>query len=172
VGSITLTGPGGLDVKLSSQGIKGAFYAILPNEAITNSGGTYIFKGSGGKDVGAFTSTIPFTSPLLKWTNPDVAANVDRSKDLTVKWTGGNPGTYVFVLGTSIAASGPDGGFTCLAAVDDGEFTVPSYILSALPAGKGAIQLQHQVHAALPASGIDAGIAIGDISYSESGVFK
>jgi hypothetical protein len=56
--------------------------------------------------------------------------------------------------------------------VNDGEFTVPSYILSALPAGKGAIQLQHQVHAALPASGIDAGIAIGDISYSESGVFK
>jgi uncharacterized protein (TIGR03437 family) len=172
VGSITLTGPGGLDVKLASQGIKGAFYAILPNEAITDAGGTYIFKGTGGKDVGAFTSTISFTAPLLKWTNPEVAVSVDRSKDLTVKWTGGNPGTYVFVLGGVVSRTGPDGAFTCLAAVDDGKFTVPSYILSALPAGTGAIQLQHQVHAALPASGIDAGIAIGDISYSMSGTFK
>ena len=167
-GTISLAGPNGLSVTLGPQfGIKGAFYSLLSTGAIPNTGGTFTFKGSGGADVGAFTSTITFSNPLLTWTNQNVAATIDRSQDLTVTWTGGNSGSYVYITGTSedlktlVVA-----GYTCLALADAGHFTVPSYILSALPAGKGGTALQNQVQAPLVASGLDIAIAIGDISFS------
>ncbi|HTS50712.1 MAG TPA: hypothetical protein VMH05_22360 [Bryobacteraceae bacterium] len=173
VGSITLTGPGGLNTKMASQGIKGAFYSLLASTAVPDTGGTFTFTGTGGADVGAFTAMITFTNPLLTWTNTSVADNVDRSQDLTVKWTGGNPGSLVYILGTSGAGPGrAPVSFTCLAHTDDGQFTVPSYILSGLVPGAGAIQLQNSIMGPLPASGLDAAIAQGAVSYSESGTFK
>ncbi len=167
-GTISLTGPNGLSTTLGPQfGIKGAFYSLLSTGAIPDTGGTFTFKGSGGADVGSFTSTITFTNPLLTWTNTNVAANIDRSQDLTVTWTGGNPGSYVYITGTSEdLKTFVVGGYTCLAIADAGHFTVPSYILSALPAGKGGTALQNQVQAPLVASGLDIAIAIGDISFS------
>jgi hypothetical protein len=50
--------------------------------------------------------------------------------------------------------------------VGAGQFTVPSYILSGLPAGTGGAALQNDIHATLTASGIDIGVALADISYS------
>lgn len=173
-GVITLTGPAGLDVTLGNQfGIKGAFYALLPADAVPASGGTFTFKGTGGADVGSFTSTIVFTNPLLTWTNQNVAAAIDRTKDLTVTWTGGNPGTYVFISGTSTTPP-PQvlGSFTCLAKVDDGKFTVPSYVLSALPVGSGGTMIQNDVFSQLSASGLDIATADGAVSYSVSSTFK
>ncbi len=155
-GAITFTGPSEPAVTLKSQGIKGAFYAILLADAIPSSGGTFTFQGAGGMDVGPFTSTLTLTSPLLTWTNQEVAAAIDRTKGLVVTWTGGNPGTYVFITGTSTSPGLQlIGGFTCLAPIDAGKFTVPSYILSGLSAGRGGSALQNNVHSSLSASGID-----------------
>jgi uncharacterized protein (TIGR03437 family) len=166
-GAITITGPSGVAVTLQSQGFKGAFSATLAADAIPSSGGTFTFKGAGGKDVGPFTSVLNLTSPLLTWTNPAAAATIDRTKGLLVTWTGGNPGTYVFVTGTSISAGLQLlGGYTCLVPVDDGQFTVPSYILSGLPAGTGGAALQNYVYSSLSASGIDIGWSLADIYYS------
>ncbi|MEO8098475.1 MAG: hypothetical protein ABI811_12300 [Acidobacteriota bacterium] len=93
-GSIKLTGPGGLSVTLASQaGIKGAYYATLAAGAIPSTGGTFTFTGAGGTDVGAFTTTITLSNPLLTWTNPAVAGSIERTQPLTVTWNGGNPGT-------------------------------------------------------------------------------
>jgi hypothetical protein len=174
-GVITLAGPSNLAVTLANQlGIKGAFYSLLPVGAIPESGGTFTFNnGAGGADVGPFTSIITFTNPLLTWTNQSVAATIDRSKDLQVTWTGGNPGTYVFISGTSTTPP-PQliGGFTCLAKADDGKFTVPSYILSALPAGKGATLIQNVVYAPLSASGLDIALADGTVSFSVSSTYQ
>lgn len=173
-GKITLSGPSNLSVTLASQlGIKGAFYSLLTSGAIPQTGGTFTFTGSGGADVGSFTSTIVFTNPLLTWTNQSVAATIDRTKDLQVTWTGGNPGTYVFISGTSTTPP-PQliGAFTCLAKVDDGKFTVPSYILSALPAGKGGTLIQNNVYSALSASGLDIGLADGDVSFSVTSTYQ
>lgn len=171
-GNISLTGPGGLSVKLVSQGIKGAFYALLSQNAVPDTGGTFTFTGTGGADVGPFTSTLVLNT-LLVWTNPSVADNVDRSQDLTVKWTGGNPGSYVYISGTTgTAQNSVPVSFRCLAHADDGQFTVPSHILSALAAGVGAIQVQNVINAPLPASGLDAAIAEASVSFSESGTFK
>jgi uncharacterized protein (TIGR03437 family) len=177
-GTITLTGSSALSVTLATQlGIKGAYYANLPSGAIPLTGGTFTFTGSGGADVGPFTSTITFTNPTLTWTNKDVAATVDRSKDLTITWTGGNPGSYVFITGTSAAAAtssllGIVGGFTCLTYADAGHFTVPSYILSSLPAGNGGTEVQNDVYAPLPASGLDMAFGLGVVSSSVAGTYK
>ncbi len=180
VGTITLTGPNGLSVTLASQlGIKGAFFANLAAGGIPSSGGTFTFKGSGGADVGSFTSTITLANPLLTWTNQSAAATVNRNQGLTVTWTGGNPGTYVFITGTSTVPGsssatsvGITAGYTCLARVDDGQFTVPSYILSALPAGSGGTGLQNDVYLPLSASGLDIGLALGDVSFTTASAYK
>src|SRR5262249_32618563 len=145
-GAITLTGPNGLDVTLGPQlGIKGAFFSQLSDSAIPSTGGSFTFKGSGGADVGSFTSTLNLSNPLINWTNQSAVTNIDRSSSLTITWTGGNPGSYVFVSGTSsVTGNGSPTitGFTCLAKADDGQFTIPSMILSAMVPGAGAVQVQ------------------------------
>ena len=177
-GVITLNGPSGLAVTLASQfGIKGAFFATLPVDAIPQSGGAFTFKGSGGADVGPFTSTITFTSSPISWTNQSAAVTIDRTQGLTVNWTGGNAGTYVLISGTSTptttpAASRVTGEYMCLAPVDAGQFTVPSYILSALPAGSGGTGLQNDIYSSLSATGIDIGQAIGSVSFSVASTYK
>jgi hypothetical protein len=157
-------------VTLASQ-FGSAFYANLAAGAIPQSGGTFTFKGSGGADVGPFTVTINL-SPLLTWTNTSAAATIDRTQDLRVPWTGGNPGTYVYIGGTSLIPPTTIAAYTCLAPVDAGQFTVPSYILSALPAGNGGTSLQNVLYSTLSASGLDVGLALGGSSFSTSSVYK
>lgn len=177
-GSIGLTGPNGISVTMANQvGIKGAFFADLASGAIPQSGGTFTFTGTGGADVGSFTSTLTFTNPLLSWTNRSAAATIDRSKDFTVNWTGGNPGSYVFVTGSAgIAATSTNPlvtvGITCLANADDGHFTVPSYILSAMPPGAGGVQVQNDIYGKLLAKGIDIGTAQGEVAISAASTYK
>jgi uncharacterized protein (TIGR03437 family) len=177
-GSIGLTGTGGLSLTLANQlGIKGAFSSPLAAGAIPSSGGTFTFKGSGGADVGSFTGTLTFSNPILSWTNPSVAASVSRSAGFTATWTGGNPGSYVFITGTSSSAATSTNpsvaaGFTCLANAGDGHFNVPGYILSALPAGKGGMEIQNDIYAPLPATGLDIGVTQGEIGISVPATFN
>ena len=176
-GSIGLTGPNGISLTMANQlGIKGAFYANLASGAIPQSGGTFVFKGTGGADVGSFISTLAFTNPLLSWTNRSGAATIDRSQSFTVTWTGGNPGSHIVINGSSTTAATSTTpavivGFTCLASAGDGKFTVPSYILSALPPGKGGTQLQNDVYLPLAASGIDIGLTAGVIAISAASTY-
>lgn len=177
-GRIGLTGPNGISLTMANQaGIKGAFFAALASGAIPQSGGTFTFTGTGGADVGSFTSTLMFTNPLMSWSNRSAAAMIDRSKDFTVTWTGGNPNSYVFITGTSTSAATATTasvivGFTCLANSGDGQFTVPSYILSAMPPGAGAAQLQNDIYGKLSAGGLDIGTAQGTIAISAATTYK
>jgi len=76
-GRIGLTGPNGISLTMANQaGIKGAFFAALASGAIPQSGGTFTFTGTGGADVGSFTSTLMFTNPLISWTNRSAAATI------------------------------------------------------------------------------------------------
>ncbi|HWB83498.1 MAG TPA: hypothetical protein VG675_05130 [Bryobacteraceae bacterium] len=174
-GTITLTGPGGLNVTLGPQfGIKGAFFSALADGAIPQSGGTFTFKGSGGADVGPFTIDLPLSNPLLTWTNP-ASGTLDRTQPLKVTWTGGNPGSYVIISGDSSVVSGQNVttvSFTCLTTADVGQFTVPTYVLSALPAGNGGVDVQNDIQLPLNASGIDIGIALAGVSYTRAVTFK
>ncbi|MBI2684692.1 MAG: hypothetical protein HYX27_00135 [Acidobacteria bacterium] len=171
-GTITLTGPAGLSVTLPSQfGLKGAYGAILPASAISTAGGMYTFRGSGGADVGPFTSTLSLSSPLLSWTNQSAAASIDKTQGLLVTWTGGNPGTYVVITGTAVAGTAA-GGYTCLAPVEARQFRVPSYILLGLPNGGGGTAVQNNVYSSLSATGIDTGVALADVSFSVASTYS
>jgi hypothetical protein len=178
-GTITVTGPNGLSLTLppSQLGINGMFAATLSSTAIPETGGTFTFKGSGGADVGPFTAVVDFSDPLLSWTNPDVATTIDRSQNLKVTWTGGNADSYVYVTGvsTSKATSATPSatlGFTCLVNASDGQVTVPSYILSALPPGTGGMGIQNDFYPKFSASGLDISSALGEIGFSSAATFK
>ena len=173
-GTISLTGPAGLALPLPSQfGLAGAFSAILPAGAIPASGGSFTFTGSGGADVGSFTSTVTLSNPIFKWTNQSAAA-IDRTQGLLVTWTGGNPGTYVIVGGTSTIATNPPltAGFDCRVAAEAGQFTVPSYILQGLPAGSGGVNLQGDAFSTFSAAGLDNTNVSGTISFSQAATVK
>jgi hypothetical protein len=63
---------------------------------------------------------------------PDVTQPLDRSKDLTIKWTGGVPNTQVTIAGGS-SANGFGVGFLCAAPISAGQMMVPAYVLENLP---------------------------------------
>ncbi len=164
VGTITLTGPNNLNVKLAPQlGIKGAFYSMLAADAIPASGGSFTFTGSGGTDVGSFTATLPFSTPLFTWTNSAAVTTINRSQGVDVTWKGGNPGSLVYISG-DVTYNKTAIGFSCTEKVEAGHFTVPTYILMALPAGSGSIGMENQFSVPLVASGLDGATAIGDVT--------
>jgi len=169
-GTITLTGPGGLNVNMQNTlGIAGAYNATL--STIPSSGGTYTWTSTGGTGVGPFTSTVTLTSPLLTWTNPSVATNVDSGSGMKVTWSGGNPGSYVEISGGSTARINNTtvvANYSCLEHVEAGQFTVPSYILQALPVGPASTSVTNIVYFPLSASGLDFASGLATIQYTMS----
>lgn len=92
-------------------------------------------NGTGSRDVRPFTATLTLPA-LINWTNQDSFTTISRSQDLTVTWSGGDAAQeYVVIFGFSgdttreVAA-----GFTCVERASAGRFTVPSWVLSTLPA--------------------------------------
>ena len=171
-GLVTLTGPTGPPITLPAQlGIKGNDGATLAAGVIP-AGGTFTFNGSGGADVGPFSSTLTIANPNFNWTNPSAAATIDRTQGLLYTWTGGLPGTYVLLGGTSTGL-GVTAGYYCKAAVEAGQFTVPPYILLGLPAGSGGASIQqHDTDSSFSATGLDIGGVSAVIEYSVAGTIK
>lgn len=105
---------------------------------IPDNGGAFNFNnGSGGPDVGAFTTSLTVGAPLV-WTNMDQITDVTRGNGVTVTWSGGDPSTFVEIGGTSTvinsgAASAVVTTFACTAPVSAQTFTVPSAVLLSLP---------------------------------------
>jgi len=96
--------------------------------------GSYtVDNGSGGTDVGPFRATLNITSPVV-W-DKAVGDTVSRGQDLPIRWSGGTPTEWVLIMGSS-ARSNPEVGaaFICTERAVAGSFTVPSLVLSALPA--------------------------------------
>jgi hypothetical protein len=96
--------------------------------------GPFTIVGTGGADVGPFSVSVN-VSPAITWTNEMQLSIVDRSKPLTLTWTGGDPaGTMLVIGGSSDPNSQASGGFTCLAPISAGTFTVPVNSLADLVA--------------------------------------
>ena len=171
-GSLTLTGPAGPAITLASPlGIKGENSATLAAGVIP-AGGTFTFNGSGGADVGPFSSTLTIANPNFNWTNPSAAATIDRTQGLLYTWTGGLPGTYVLLGGTS-TGSLATAGYSCKVPVEAGQFTVPSYILLGLPAGSGGASIQqHDTDSTFSATGLDVAGVSAVIEFSAAGTVK
>ena len=136
-------------------------------------------NGAGGTDVGAFK--VNLTVPqALTWTNKSQVTTVNRSQNLTLTWTGGSGSVYI--IGESPLSVTSSGGFqgagefVCVAPASLGTFTVPSAVLSALPAsanisesgislGGGIITLNSISETSANISGLDvflAGASTGD----------
>jgi hypothetical protein len=111
-------------------------------------------------------------NPIFNWANPSAASTIDRTQGLLYTWTGGVPGTYVLLGGTS-TGSGVTAGYSCKVPVEAGQFTVPSYILLGLPAGSGGASIQqHDTDSPVSATGLDTAGVLGVIEFSVTATVK
>ena len=160
--SIALTGPLGAYTLSPIPTITGTYIAQLPAGAVPSTGGAFTFKGPGGKDVGAFTTTVNLPNPLLSWTNQSAGATVNRSQGVTINWTGGSPGSFVVMTGDSSGPNGTSGSFLCYAPQSALTFTVPAYVTGTLPAGTGSLSVENGTSlVSFSASGLDNGLGFG-----------
>ena len=164
-GTVSLTAPDGSNYTLTTIPILPGFYsAMLSASAIPSSGGTGTFSwtgGSGTNFVGASSATVILPNPLLSWTNQSAGATVTRSQGVLVTWTGGAPGTLVYISGSS-SSNSANGSFVCYAPQSALQFTVPSYVLDTLPAGKGTLAVENITqYKTFSAPNLDIGIAFG-----------
>jgi uncharacterized protein (TIGR03437 family) len=174
-GTITVTGPTAPAATLMPEGsiLPGYYVAMLSAGFLTTSGGTFQFQATAGTQVGAFMTQVVFPTPLLQWTNQAAAATVTRSAGLPITWTGGSPGTYVSISGGSSSGS-ISGSFQCLAPVAAGSFTVPSYVLAALPAStNGTVGVGNEtVPQSFTATGLDYSYAVGSVGYTVNATYQ
>jgi hypothetical protein len=96
------------------------------------------------------------------------------SATILYKGSAGYPG--VNQINLTIPPNVADGCWISLAAVAggvaDGQFFVPPYILSALPAGNGGTEIQNNLYEPLTATGLDIGLLLGVISISADSTFR
>jgi uncharacterized protein (TIGR03437 family) len=172
--SIGLTGPAGSYTLTASSFSKGLYEEMLPSGAIPSTGGTFTFTGSGGADVGSFTASVTFPNPILQWTNQSVAATITRTQGVTVDWTGGSPGTYVIISGSSSDLNtGAFGNFTCIAPQSALTFTVPGYVTLTLPAGTGNLAVENGTNfGTFTATGLDRGATFGFTGVDVSSTYQ
>ncbi len=172
---ITLAG-GGQTVQIPEFSISGVsevgeYIATLTTPLAGST--AYTFTGPGGKDVGPFTATITFPVPLT-WTNESSISAVTESQGQLITWTGGATGTYVEISGSSSSADfSVSASFVCLAPVGDQKFTVPSYVLLALPTGTGSLGVfNFSTLVKFTATGIDYGYAEAGVLSEESVTYQ
>jgi len=125
--ALTLTSKGSYSATLGGGG------SLLPGGQpdYLNPGTYTVDNGTGGADVGPFKATLTIPAPLT-WTNQSSIANVPRSANLTVTWSGGED--LVTITGFSSLSSPQVGAvFICTAQASAGTFTIPSLVLSLLP---------------------------------------
>jgi uncharacterized protein (TIGR03437 family) len=160
-GNITITGPTGTQPLTNEMiptltGPSGEYFAQLANSFFPPTGGTFTFTGTGGKDIGAFTASIGYTNPLT-WTNMTSITSVTRASGQQITWTGGQPNSWVLIGGSS-SSNTASASFNCLALASAGQFTIPSYVLLALPAGaNGTLAVNNTNIATFSASGLTSG---------------
>jgi hypothetical protein len=101
--------------------------------------GNYTLEGTGGQHVPAFRTT--FNVPETIRFAGSMQVTVPRSRDYTVRWTGGSPSERVLISGWSYSISPlAVGAFQCVARSDAKSFTIPASVLSAMPASDNMAQ--------------------------------
>ena len=177
-GTVSVQGPTGSPVQLTEvPQIVGDYFAQLAAGAIPQSGGNFTFTGTGGSTkpfVGPFQAVVTFPNPVLDWENQAAAATVTRSGGLTVQWTGGAPGTYVVVSGSSSNGT-VSGSYTCIFPQSALTGTVAPYVLLALPSGTGSTAVENVTnYSTFSLSGTTSGqgLAFGAVSFNVNSTYK
>ena len=159
---ITLSGPVGT-IRLKRE--EGLYVPPEVGPPALPAGVYTVNNGSGGKDVGPLSAAQNLPPPLV-WTNLTAISVIDRGRDLTITWSGGDPkNEFVVVTGNSeIPEAEAEVEFTCTERVSAGRLTVPASILSSLPASQpldGSLQLyafQSTQSHRFQAQGLDFGL--------------
>jgi uncharacterized protein (TIGR03437 family) len=171
-GTITITGPTGAQTLTNESiptltGPSGIYGGSIASSFFPTTGGSFTFTGTGGKNVGAFTTSISYSNPLV-WTNMSAITAITRANGQSITWSGGAPNSYVFISGNS-SSSTASASFTCYASASAGQFTVPSYVLLALPAGtNGSLLVDNSVVGTFTASGLTTGSVVAGVSFQTS----
>jgi uncharacterized protein (TIGR03437 family) len=180
-GALTVTPPvSGTPIAfMGAPALPGSYFAYFPAHSL-DTGGTITVQGSGGTTppaVGRFTATLNFP-PLINWLNQSASNTVTRAAGQTYTWNGGAPASFVYVFGQSTSpSSGGSGGasasYTCIAPASAGQFTVPPYILLALPAGSGGSIIQNiTTQTPFSATGLDLAFTSGSTGTTIVSVFQ
>jgi len=137
---LTVSGPKGQKDLPANATVKGVYSATLGGGSTPFGGGqppyldpgAYTITGPGGADIGAFS--VPMSIPQwVTWTNRDAITSVPLSQNLNITWTGGDPGSYVAILGASATSNQIGAAFLCTEKTSVGHFTVPVEVLMSLP---------------------------------------
>jgi uncharacterized protein (TIGR03437 family) len=139
--AITVTGPGGAKTLTPVTNSTGSYYASLGGASgaplFLNAGTYTISNGTGGRDVGPFTTSITLP-PALTWTNASSVSTVVRANGQLITWTGGDPAGSVEITGSNALATNNGSSivaaaFVCVAQDSAGQFTIPAPVLLSLP---------------------------------------
>jgi hypothetical protein len=143
---VTSNGPNGNQaaVRISEPPFGYTYHASnVPDTYLAS--GTYTLAGPGGADVGAFSGSLVIPPQFVVTNNPDDFKVINRSKGITVRWTGGDPASLVTIDGASLSTPPNGVAFVCMEYASAGQFTVPASVLTQLPAsavvGAGGINL-------------------------------
>lgn len=171
--SVSFTGPSGEG--RAPFGTVGTYHVTLgggttnlPLFLPSDGGAISIDNGAGGPDIGAFRMRFQ-ASPLLVWTNMNgIPPIVDRTSDLTIAWSAGNPSGIVLISASASSAADAatvDTEVDCTAAVEAGQFTIPASAMLALPpsspgalAPNGNIVVKTIDQLPFSAPGVDGGL--------------
>lgn len=120
--------------------------------------GDYTVQTTGGNDVAAFTA--PFSIPLpVTWTDRDKLTAIDRTKPLTISWSGGDAGQVVAVIGFSDdLPTNSSAAFACIAPLGANSFTVPVDMLANLPPSRANPLKSKQVIYLVDVPGASVGV--------------
>lgn len=123
--------------------------------------------------------------PAFDWTNQGEISTVDRSRGVTVRWTGGDPNGYTLITGIGFFYPSPNLGvastFTCSERISAGRFTVPPVVLLSLPVSgstfgvvvPGGLTVSSFSPAArFQASSLDLGVALSSVAISKNAFFQ
>lgn len=163
--ALTITGPKGSRTMAKREGIYSADLGqTIPIPGVPSTAfldpGDYTVTGPGGTDVGAFSAKIKIGA-AVEWTNRASISNVPRSEDLRITWTGGTDSEYIWIQGAAaVESTSQFVAFYCVERASAGQLTVPSYVLSQLPAAaQGILMLTSAPFrggSRFEASGVDA----------------
>ncbi len=127
---------------VQTMGTPGRYRARLGSSAAADRKGTaplflspgeYLLKGSGGKNVGAFSARFQLPEPL-EWTDRDQIGEVDRTRGVTVHWKGSSQKDIVLIVARNVDQVATAIGMTlCAAPGESGQFTIPPPMLSSIP---------------------------------------
>jgi hypothetical protein len=164
--TFTLSGPNGATpITLPS----GQSRVVLSETGTYLVPGVYTVTGPGGPDSGPINAsiTIPPAPTLLTQVN---GSTVTRANGLTVTWTGGSQtGNLRIRVSSYLDSEGTIGAAAnCLAPASAGTFTIPPYVLLALPAGSftGFVIGPARIVQPFTATGLD----VGSVQYRNDGV--